>query len=82
MEPLASLAAANIALVGGHFVLSHSFRAPLVKALSEKGFLALYSIRPNLRFPPSFVLSAADHEAKPNAVNSRLRYTEVTVRAA
>lgn len=44
MEPLASLVAANLALVGGHFALSHPLRAPLVRALGEKGFLLLYTL--------------------------------------
>jgi uncharacterized membrane protein len=41
---LISLHAASIAFVGGHFALSHPLRAPLVKALGEKGFLGLYSL--------------------------------------
>lgn len=41
---LASLVAANIAFVGGHFVLSHPLRALLVGLLGEKFFLALYSL--------------------------------------
>lgn len=45
MEPqLASLSAASIAFVGGHFVLSHPLRPGLVKALGERGFLGLYSL--------------------------------------
>jgi len=45
MEPAASLVAANLAfVVGGHFVLSHPLRAPLVRTLGEKGFLAVYSL--------------------------------------
>lgn len=45
MNPqLASLIAANIAFVGGHFVLSHPFRPGLVASLGERGFLALYSL--------------------------------------
>lgn len=35
---------ASLAFVGGHFVLSHPLRAPLVRALGEKGFLGLYSL--------------------------------------
>jgi uncharacterized membrane protein len=31
------------AFVGTHFLLSHPLRRPLVKAIGEKGFLALYS---------------------------------------
>lgn len=34
---------ATLAFVGGHFVLSHPLRTPLMNALGEKGFLALYS---------------------------------------
>ena len=30
--------------VGTHFLLSHPFRAPLVKALGANGFLGLYSL--------------------------------------
>jgi uncharacterized membrane protein len=41
---LASLIAASVAFVGGHFVMSHPLRAPLVRALGEKGFLGLYSV--------------------------------------
>lgn len=44
MNALASLAAANVLFVGGHFLLSHPLRAPLVRALGEKGFLGLYSL--------------------------------------
>lgn len=41
---LASLTAASIAFVGTHFALSHPLRAPLVRAVGEKGFLGLYSL--------------------------------------
>lgn len=45
MNPqLASLIAANIVFVGGHFVLSHPFRPGLAASLGERGFLALYSL--------------------------------------
>ena len=44
MDPLVSLAAAGIALVGTHFALSHPLRAPLAKALGEGPFLGLYSL--------------------------------------
>ncbi len=44
MEPLVSLAAAAIALVGTHFALSHTLRAPLVATIGERGFMALYSV--------------------------------------
>ena len=35
---------ACIAFVGTHFLLSHPLRAPLVRAVGEKGFLGLYSL--------------------------------------
>lgn len=38
------LIAALTAFVGTHFLLSHPFRAPLVKALGANGFLGLYSL--------------------------------------
>ncbi len=41
---LTSLLAASIAFVGSHFALSHPLRAPLVRALGEKGFLGVYSL--------------------------------------
>lgn len=41
---LASLIAANIAFVGGHFALSHPLRGFLAGLLGEKAFLALYSL--------------------------------------
>ena len=41
---LVSLAAASIAFVGLHFVLSHPFRRPRVRTLGERGFAALYSL--------------------------------------
>ena len=45
MNPqLTSLLAASIAFVGTHFILSHPLRAGLVRALGEKGFLAVYSL--------------------------------------
>lgn len=44
MDPLVSLAAASIALVGTHFALSHPLRAPLVRAIGEGPFLGLYSL--------------------------------------
>ncbi len=44
MDPLASLAAASIALIGTHFTLSHPLRAPLVARIGEGGFLGLYSL--------------------------------------
>jgi len=44
MEPLVSLAAASLALIGTHFALSHPLRAPLVGAMGEKAFMGLYSL--------------------------------------
>ena len=44
MDPLVSLAAASIALLGTHFALSHPLRAPLVKAIGEGPFLGFYSL--------------------------------------
>lgn len=38
-----AVAAASAAFVGSHFLLSHPLRRPLVGALGENGFLALYS---------------------------------------
>jgi uncharacterized membrane protein len=35
---------AAIAFVGSHFLLSHPLRPPLVRALGERGFLALYVV--------------------------------------
>lgn len=44
MDSLLSLIAASIAFVGTHFALSHPLRAPLVGALGETGFRAVYSL--------------------------------------
>lgn len=44
MDALASLAAAGIAFVGSHFLLSHPLRRPLVMRLGEGPFLGLYSV--------------------------------------
>ncbi|MCH2487774.1 MAG: NnrU family protein [Erythrobacter sp.] len=44
MDPLTSLTAASIALVGTHFALSHPLRAPLVSRLGANGFLLLFSL--------------------------------------
>ncbi|MBL4717477.1 MAG: MFS transporter [Erythrobacter sp.] len=43
-QALVSLLAASLAFVGMHFALSHPLRAPLVGALGENGFRALYSL--------------------------------------
>jgi uncharacterized membrane protein len=42
--PLASLAIATFAFVGLHFLMSHPLRTSLVRALTERGFLGLYSL--------------------------------------
>jgi uncharacterized membrane protein len=44
MEGSLLLLASAGAFVGTHFILSHPLRGPLVGALGEKGFLALYSV--------------------------------------
>src|SRR5581483_7977410 len=41
---MTSLILAAIAFVGTHFLLSHPLRAPLVGAIGERGFSALYSL--------------------------------------
>lgn len=41
---MTALLLATLAFVGGHFLLSHPLRAPLVGALGEKPFLAVYSL--------------------------------------
>ena len=38
-----ALIAANAAFVGSHFAMSHPLRAPMVKALGEKGFSLAYT---------------------------------------
>ncbi len=43
MEGFESVAAAAIAFVGTHFLLSHPLRRPIVRALGEGAFLGLYS---------------------------------------
>lgn len=44
MDDAILLTAFSGAFVGSHFLLSHPLRRPLVGALGEKGFLALYSL--------------------------------------
>lgn len=45
MQPeLLSLIVASVGFVGGHFVLSHPLRAPLVRAIGEQGFMGVYSL--------------------------------------
>ena len=44
MDPIVSLTAASVALVGTHFALSHPLRASLVKQIGEGAFLGLYSL--------------------------------------
>jgi uncharacterized membrane protein len=43
-EALAELIAAAVTFVGTHFALSHPLRSPVVKALGDRGFQALYSL--------------------------------------
>jgi len=43
-ESLVGLIAANVAVVGSHFAMSHPLRAPMVKALGAGGFQAAYSL--------------------------------------
>lgn len=43
-QALVSLLAASLSFVGMHFALSHPLRGPLVGALGENGFRALYSL--------------------------------------
>ena len=40
---IGNLVAANVAFVGSHFAMSHALRAPMVKALGEKGFSLAYT---------------------------------------
>lgn len=44
MDPLVSLIAASIALVGTHFAMSHPLRAPMVGILGTGGFMIAYSL--------------------------------------
>jgi len=41
---LVNLVAANIAFVGSHLAMSHALRAPMVKALGDKGFQGAYTL--------------------------------------
>ena len=41
---LTSLVAAAVTFIGTHFALSHPLRAPLVRAVGERGFQAVYSL--------------------------------------
>ncbi|MEW4449467.1 NnrU family protein [Qipengyuania sp. JC766] len=43
-QTLVSLIAASTAFVGSHFAMSHPFRAGMVRALGEAGFMAVYSL--------------------------------------
>lgn len=38
-----NLVAANVAFVGSHFAMSHPLRAPMVKALGDRGFALAYT---------------------------------------
>ena len=42
MTPIVSLALATLFLIASHFALSHPLRAPLVRALGERGFIYLF----------------------------------------
>lgn len=44
MTGIVAVAAAAIAFVGTHFLLSHPLRAPLVRAIGEGGFMGVYSL--------------------------------------
>jgi uncharacterized membrane protein len=44
MEGLGSIAAAAIAFVGTHFLLSHPLRKPIVDAVGNAAFLGIYSV--------------------------------------
>ena len=44
MSPLLQLAVARAAFVASHEILSHPLRAPLVRAVGEKGFALVYSV--------------------------------------
>ena len=44
MGDVAGVVVAAVAFVGTHFLLSHPLRAPLVRALGERGFPGVYSL--------------------------------------
>ena len=44
MEGLGSIAAAAVAFVGTHFLLSHPLRKPIVDAVGSTAFLGIYSV--------------------------------------
>lgn len=44
MEPLVALIIASAGLVGGHLLMSHPLRAPMVRILGQKGFVAAYAL--------------------------------------
>jgi uncharacterized membrane protein len=44
MEGLGSIAAAAVAFVGSHFLLSHPLRKPIVDAVGSAAFLGIYSV--------------------------------------
>jgi uncharacterized membrane protein len=50
VTPQAGLFLSCSAFVGMHFLLSHPFRAPLVRKLGERGFQGLYSVQSLLLF--------------------------------
>lgn len=44
MEAIVFLTIATLAFVGSHFLLSHPLRRPIVSAIGERAFLAVYSL--------------------------------------
>lgn len=44
MDGLEQVAAAAVAFVGTHFLLSHPLRSPLVKAVGANGFMGVYAL--------------------------------------
>jgi uncharacterized membrane protein len=44
MNPLCWEIVAALSFLGTHFILSHPLRAPIVRAIGERGFLGLYSL--------------------------------------
>lgn len=44
MDSLTQLVVANVLFVLSHFAMSHPLRAPMVRALGDKGFMGVYSL--------------------------------------
>jgi uncharacterized membrane protein len=44
MDPQTLLPIAAASFVGSHFLMSHPLRAPMVKALGDKGFMGVYTL--------------------------------------